>query len=229
VTAAASLDPSDPRAADRPALARLGAEVRARLGADPSVYQLEGDKAEVFAVADFLSGEECDRLVAMIDAVARPSEIYGADDLPDYRTSYSGDVDPHDSFVRMIERRLGDLIGIDLSWGETFQGQRYAPGQQFQAHCDWFDPAHEHWASEVASGGQRCWTAMVYLNNVEEGGETEFPTLGFAIPPQRGALVLWNNALPDGLPNPDTIHAARPVVRGVKYVITKWFRTRPWG
>ena len=41
-------------------------------------------------------------------------------------------------------------------------------------------------------------------------------------------LVLWNNALPDGTVNDDTLHAATPVERGVKYVITKWFRTRPW-
>ena len=65
-------------------------------------------------------------------------------------------------------------------------------------------------------------------HDVEEGGVTEFPRIGVSVPPEEGALMIWNNALPDGRPNPDTLHAALPVVRGVKYVVTKWFRTRPW-
>lgn len=70
---------------------------------------------------------------------------------------------------------------------------------------------------------------MAYLNPVEAGGETEFTDLGFAIPPQRGALLLWNNADPEGRPNPRVQHAGKPVVAGRKYIITKWFRTRRWG
>jgi prolyl 4-hydroxylase len=70
---------------------------------------------------------------------------------------------------------------------------------------------------------------MIYLNDVEAGGATEFPRLNISVPPQQGALLCWNNALADGSPNDQTIHAARPVERGVKYVITKWYRTRPWG
>ena len=33
---------------------------------------------------------------------------------------------------------------------------------------------------------------------------------------------------PEGEPNLMTMHAGTPVVRGTKYVITKWYRTRPW-
>ena len=69
---------------------------------------------------------------------------------------------------------------------------------------------------------------MVYLNSVEEGGETEFPKIGASVPPQAGVLIAWNNARIDGRTNPLTLHAARPVLRGSKYVITKWFRCRRW-
>ena len=214
--------------ADQDALARQGAIVRARLAADPAVYQVPLDHAEVYAVAGFLSDEECAHLTAMIDRVARPSEVFDSAPSSDYRTSYSGDVDPSDSFVRMIERRLSDLLGIDLACGECVQGQRYQSGQQFMPHCDWFDTEAAYWPSELERGGQRSWTAMAYLSDVEEGGETEFPHLHISIAPQKGALMIWNNAQADGVPNPYTLHAAKPVVRGVKYVITKWFRTRPW-
>ena len=69
---------------------------------------------------------------------------------------------------------------------------------------------------------------MAYLNPVEAGGATAFTQLGIQIEPQPGALLLWNNALPDGRPNPATLHAGTPVVAGVKYIITKWYRTRQW-
>lgn len=213
---------------DQNALARLGRSVRARLAADPAVHKVPVEDAEIFAMSNFLSTEECAHLIAMIDRVARPSATFDVVVHEQYRTSYSGDVDPDDSFVRMIERRLSDLLGIDLAWSETIQGQRYTPGQEFKEHCDWFDADAPYWPGEVERGGQRSWTAMVYLNDVEEGGTTEFVKIGVRVPPQQGALLLWNNALPDGSPNPATLHAATKVVRGVKYVITKWFRTREW-
>jgi prolyl 4-hydroxylase len=205
--------------ADKAALARLGSKVRARLASDPAVYHVPCEQAEIFAAADFLSPTECTRIIGMIDEVARPSPVYGGPDAATYRTSYSGDVDPSDSFVRMIERRICDLMGIEQSWSEVFQGQRYEPGQEFRGHFDWYDTTADYWPGETKRGGQRSWTAMVWL---------KFTRLGLGFPPQTGSLLMWNNALPDGRPNVDVMHAGMPVVRGVKYVITKWFRTRPW-
>jgi prolyl 4-hydroxylase len=215
--------------ADQAALERAGRSVRDRLTQDPSVYRVPVQQAEIFAVGGFLSADECAQIIAMIDSVARPSEVFDKDSYATYRTSYSGNVDPADRFVRMIERRLCDLLGIDIACGETMQGQRYLPGQEFQGHFDYFDTAAFYWPDEERRGGQRSWTAMVFLNAVEEGGATEFTKIGISIQPQPGALLIWNNALPEGRPNPATLHAANPVVHGVKYVITKWFRTRPWG
>ena len=213
---------------DQSALQRLGVLVRKRLADDPTAYRVPVETAEIFAVGGFLDTSECSHLIAMIDRVAKPSQVFDKENFGTYRTSYSGDVDTGDSFIRMIERRLGDLLGIPLPWGETVQGQRYQPGQEFQSHYDWFDTSAPYWPEEKRRGGQRSWTAMCYLNEVEEGGATTFDTLGISIAPQAGALLIWNNARPDGSPNPDVIHAGTPVVKGVKYIITKGFRTRPW-
>lgn len=221
-------DPSDPNP-DRAALARVGRQVRERLGADPGAYRIPTDMAEVFAVRDFLDPAECDKVIALIDGSARPSTIYDHGHGPDFRTSYSGDVDRNDPFVRMIERRIDDCLGLDPSFGETMQGQRYAPGQQFKGHYDWFWTRTEYWQGESKRGGQRSWTAMIYLNDVEEGGDTEFSRIGLSVPPQRGVLLAWNNMTAEGSPNFETLHAGTPVVKGVKYVITKWYRTRKWG
>jgi prolyl 4-hydroxylase len=213
---------------DRKALAQVGKRVSARLAGDPGVYRVPVDNGEIYAVAEFMSADECSRMMALIDAVARPSELFDDVHIDEYRTSWSGDVDSSDSFVRMIERRLSDLTGLDLAWSESVQGQRYQPGQEYRDHCDWFDTNADYWKKEVHRGGQRSWTAMVYLNAVEAGGATEFRNLGVSFDPQPGVLLLWNNATPEGAVNPEMLHAALPVERGVKYVITKWFRTREW-
>ena len=213
---------------DQQRLRRIGRKVRERLSSLPEAYRIPTDKAEMFAVGEFFTPEECGRLMTIIDAVAQPSRAFDAGYETGYRTSYSGDVDPHDPFIRKLQRRLDDLLGIDPSYGETIQGQRYLPGQQFQPHCDWFPDNTAYWQVEKTRGGQRSITAMAYLNPVEEGGATAFPHLGLSIEPKPGALLIWNNADPDGVPNPFTIHAGTPVVRGVKYIITKWYRSRKW-
>ena len=213
---------------DKDAMARIGEQVRKRLKADPAIYQIDTDKAEIFAVGDFLSGAECERLCLMIDQVAKPSTLHEQDYSSGFRTSYSGDLDAYDPFVMGISRRIDDILGMNSTCGEPIQGQRYLPGQQFKPHNDWFYTSEKYWQLERKRGGQRCWTAMVFLNEVEEGGDTHFTEVGIKIAPKPGVLMLWNNALPDGTPNEGTMHAGTPVVKGVKYVITKWYRTREW-
>lgn len=213
---------------DQQALVRLGEQVRARLAADPAVYRVQDERIELFAVGGFLSQEECARLTAMIDAVARPSALHELDYASGFRTSYSGDLDPRDPFVAGISARIDALLGVEAAIGEPVQGQRYQPGQQFKPHNDWFYVTEGYWPQEERRGGQRSWTAMAYCNAVEAGGATAFTLLGIEIEPKPGVLLLWNNALPDGRPNEATLHAGLPVERGAKYIITKWYRTRPW-
>lgn len=224
----ATIDPAPHEIADQAALVAAGASVRARLASDPAAYRVPTDMAEIFAIGDFLSAAECQQLCTMIDDVARPSSLHEVDYASGFRTSFSGDLDPGDSFVRGIARRIDDVLGLDPAFGEHLQGQRYLPGQQFKPHNDWFYTSEKYWELERARGGQRSWTAMVYLNTVDEGGETDFTHVQIRIAPKPGVLMLWNNAHPDGRPNLDTMHAGSPVVRGSKYVITRWYRTRAW-
>jgi prolyl 4-hydroxylase len=212
---------------DKDALRRVGETVRKRLTGN-NVYKLPTEKAEIFAVGDFLTPSECQRAMRMIDTVARPSSLYDQDYSSGFRTSYSGDLDSHDPLIKAISRRIDDLLGINGICGETIQGQRYFPGQEFKAHNDWFYTDQDYWKGERKRGGQRSWTAMAFLNSVEKGGETHFVEVGAKIEPKPGVLLVWNNALPDGSPNANTLHAGTPVVEGVKYVLTKWYRTRRW-
>ncbi|MEE4337236.1 prolyl hydroxylase family protein [Erythrobacter sp.] len=220
--------PKAPAIPDQDALRRIGGQVTKRLDDDPGVYRINTDKADLFAVGDFLTPAECQRLCLMIDEVARPSSLHEQGYESGFRTSYSGDLDPHNSFVMGISRRIDDLLGLNPVTGEAIQGQRYLPGQEFKPHNDWFYTSEGYWPLERKRGGQRSWTAMAFLNEVEEGGHTHFTEIGVSIEPKPGVLLIWNNADRDGAPNELTKHAGTPVGKGVKYIITKWYRTRRW-
>ena len=48
------------------------------------------------------------------------------------------------------------------------------------------------------------------------------------IPELAGHLLIWNNLDGDGRGNTFSLHQGMPVTAGVKYIITKWNRERPW-
>jgi len=211
--------------------ARLGQVVGARLEANPDVQAAMVGGAQAYYYPAFLDAAQCDTLIGIIDGNRRPSTLLS--DRPEqedygFRTSDSCDMDRYSPEVAAIDTAIADLLGIPPERGETIQGQRYAPGQQFRAHHDFFHQNQKYWAEMQRTGGQRTWTAMVYLNDVEEGGATWFPEAGLRVAPRRGLLFAWNNMAPDGRPNTLTLHEGMPVVKGVKYIITKWFREGTW-
>jgi len=209
-------------------LADIGVQVGKRLRETPGVQQLPIPKMELFVRPDFLSAAECAALIAMIDQDAQPSVLFSDGGDSAFRTSYSCNVNRWDPKVLEIDTRICALTGIDPRHGETIQGQRYEVGQQFKAHHDFFHVSQPYWPELEAHAGQRSWTAMIYLNVPEQGGETQFPNAGVTIAPRVGLLLAWNNCGADGAPNLDTVHAGLPVIAGSKYIVTKWYRERAW-
>ena len=211
-----------------PIRAQIGEAVRTRLDRNPMVSRIDAARLEIYGRRDFLDAGECAGLRALIDADARPSTLFSGSANADYRTSHSCNLNPWEPLVNRISDRICTLLGLAPDHGETLQGQRYGQGQEYKAHCDYFPVTASYWPAMLQSGGQRSWTAMIYLSQVDGGGETHFPHCEFMVPPLEGMILIWNNMNPDGAPNPFSLHAARPVERGTKYVVTKWFRERPW-
>ena len=202
--------------------------VRRRLEAMPGVVRIPGEGLEAYIRANFLTDEECDALIDAIDRGRRPSGVLSDHPDPEFRTSESCDIDPHGRLARSIEAKLAALTGLHRSLGESIQGQRYAVGQQFKPHHDFFYTSEAYWQVQKEAGGQRTWTAMAFLNVPEAGGHTMFPRAKIKVTPRRGTLLLWNNLDDQGEPNMATLHQGCPVEAGVKYVITKWYREHAW-
>ena len=184
---------------------------------------------QIYTVKNFFSKDDCSELIERIDARVRPSTVSNPKDeqiTSAYRTSSSADFPYYiDSFCLKIDRKITNYMEISPFLGETLQAQRYAPGQYYKKHCDYFTPCTKEYKTYTEWMGQRTWTFMCYLNDVEEGGETFFKHLKLKVKPQQGMAVIWNNLYKNGLPNYKTLHEACPPVSGSKYVITKWFRS----
>ena len=199
--------------------------ILSRLG----VQRVPSPKLTLFIRRGFVSPALCAALVERIDAGRRPSTI--ADDVGEdaFRTSETCDLSRDDPAVAEVEAAITALTGLDPAHGEPIQGQRYAVGQEFKAHTDYFEPSGADYQRYCAVAGNRTWTVMIYLNEPEAGGATRFKAADKIIQPETGKLVAWNNRRPDGTVNPATLHAGMKVRSGVKYVVTKWYRERVWG
>jgi len=197
----------------------------------PNAQNLSSDLAELYIIDDFLNTIECEELSLITQSRMEPSSIAttNLDDLTNgFRTSKTCNLGALDNdFVKTINSRICSMIGINDSYSEGIQGQYYEVGQEFRAHNDFF--WDELYTLYAKTQGQRTYTFMIYLNDVEEGGETEFPLLNIKIKPQLGRAVIWNNLLTNGKSNSNTLHQAHPIIKGTKCIITKWFRSRGQG
>ena len=209
-------------------LADIGRRVARTLSANPAVQMVPGNGIDLYVVQNFLTPVESGGLIAMIDADRAPSKLYAVTDDPEFRTSESCNLDRAHPFVQGIDTRIDTLLGLRPRQGESLQGQRYAVGQQFKAHQDWFHSEQPYWQDEKKRGGQRCWTAMIYLDEPEGGGETWFSVAGLKVMPRTGMLLAWNNMTAVGKPNAAALHESLPVASGIKNIVTKWYRERYW-
>jgi TPR repeat protein len=146
----------------------------------------------------------------------------GAAVQSELRTSHSMHFQPsmYDAPVYLALRRIARIAGLPAEHAEPLGVLRYGPGQEYRPHYDYYsDDQHE---------AQRLATVFVYLNDVEEGGGTDFPRLAVKVDPERGKAVKFLNCDAGGKPNPDTLHAGLPVIRGEKWLTTLWFWDRPF-
>ena len=124
-----------------------------------------------------------------------------------------------DLVVQAINRCIAEASGTRPSWGEPLSILRYAPGQQYHPHHDAIGAEQ----SEV-----RHWTALIWLNEDYEGGETHFPDAGVTVRGKVGDMLLFRNVTDDGQPDGRMMHAGLPVTSGVKWMASRWIRGRDY-
>ncbi|XP_010539831.1 PREDICTED: probable prolyl 4-hydroxylase 3 isoform X2 [Tarenaya hassleriana] len=143
-----------------------------------------------------------------------------------------------DKIIRDIEKRIADYTFIPVENGEGLQVLHYEEGQKYEPHYDYFVDEFN-----TKNGGQRMATMLMYLSDVEEGGETVFPAAnmnytsvpwynelsecgkkGLSVKPKMGDALLFWSMRPDASLDPSSLHGGCPVIKGNKWSSTKWMR-----
>lgn len=187
------------------------------------------DSPWVVLFEDFLSDEEADALITTVEGTWERSTDTGATNafgeagrtLSTGRTSSNAwcrsncESNPH---VQNVMKKIEEITRIPRNHYESFQVLQYEVGQKYNVHHDM------GLRQNRLSCGPRILTFYLYLSDVEEGGETNFPRINIAVKPKRGRAVLWPSTMNDNLEaqDPRTHHEARPVIKGKKYGANAW-------
>ncbi|CBZ50007.1 hypothetical protein NCLIV_004830 [Neospora caninum Liverpool] len=178
----------------------------------------------VYLIPELLTDSDCAHLLQLCEGRwerSKTSTGYATAEPRDYmskkspsRTSWSVPLAIGETgVVENIERIVSAFAGMPVEHLEPLAVVRYEEGQYFKQHHD---------------GGFRPKTVLLYLNDVEAGGETSFETLGFRVAPMKGAGVVWSNSYPGTHEiDPRLLHAGLPPERGVKFVVNCFFNKDP--
>jgi len=113
----------------------------------------------------------------------------------------------HNIYVNHYQEKFNFLKDLGPHSPKGMSVQKTLPGEGYHAwHCEAAD----------FSTSNRVVVYSLYLNDVEEGGETEFLSQHKRIKPKQGSLKIW----PASISHP---HRGNPPLSGEKYIITGWY------
>jgi prolyl 4-hydroxylase len=178
------------------------------------------ESPEVRFFPRLFSPAECAYLIAAAQDEFRPSTVTPRLGSPEYfdaaRNSEGSTL--HwliaDPAVHALNMRIAAASGTAIECGEPLHILRYAIGQEFRTHMD----------SSAGIANQRIKTALVYLNDDYEGGETSFPKANLIVRGHTGDALIFRNASDEGIPDEMSSHAGLPVTAGVKLLASRWIR-----
>ncbi|KAJ7953174.1 Prolyl 4-hydroxylase alpha-like protein [Quillaja saponaria] len=200
-----------------------------------------------FIYHNFLTKEECEYLVTMAKPHMQKSTVVdsetGKSKDSRVRTSYGTFLARgRDKVIRKIEKRIADFTFLPVEHGEGLQVLHYEVGQKYEPHYDYFLDEFS-----TRNGGQRIATILMYLTDVEEGGETVFPAAkgnfssvpwwnelsecgkgGLSVKPKMGDALLFWSMKPDATLDTSSLHGGCPLIKGNKWSATKWIRVNEY-
>lgn len=189
----------------------------------------------VVILDDFLTEEECDTLrdLGAEQEYKRSEDVgernfdgtFGAVQSRGRTSSNAWCVDAcwEHNVTKAVHDRMMHLMQIPAGNYEYLQLLKYEVGQFYETHHDYIEHQLERFE------GVRILTLFLYLNDVEEGGGTNFPLLrDLTVQPRKGRALLWPSVLNEDPNKKDdrTDHQALPVLSGIKYGANAWIHQR---
>lgn len=135
---------------------------------------------------------------------------------------------PHNktSIIDLVCDKISYITCSPLEKAEKIQIIHYPEGGSYNSHYDgWDHDNSEKQKQNMKYGGQRLLTAIVYLNDIEEGGEMNFPKKNVIIKPKQGSILVFNNCVDNtNKKDVNSIYNNMPVIKGEKWTFNLWFR-----
>ena len=174
----------------------------------------------------FASHDECDTLLKLSDDAQR-STIDNEQVTTSHRTSRTKWLDDDEVPSRLSER-AAMVSELPMSNAERWQLAQYGENCEYKLHVDTVPEFND-----LAPGG-RFSTLLLYLDEPEEGGTTDFPDLGLRIKPETGTALYFRNVR-EPVSDPFSLethesscHAGAPVLKGAKHIATRWVHPVPY-
>jgi prolyl 4-hydroxylase len=189
------------------------------------------ERPALAVLANVLGHDECDALVTLARPRLAPTRVIdpvtGKDGVARHRSAEGVFFRPQETpLISRIEKRIEQLTGVPLENGEGIQMVRYLPGAESTPHFDYLLTTNPANLESIERSGQRIGTLIMYLNDVEAGGETTFPEVGMTVVPRKGHAVYFEYGNRLGQCDPASAHAGAPLLSGEKWIATKWLRAR---
>ncbi|MBT2286076.1 2OG-Fe(II) oxygenase [Paenibacillus polymyxa] len=168
---------------------------------------------------------ECRELIKLAESKLMPSTV-----LSEKGEEYSHRrISEQVWLPHQLSQRIAAIVDRPLHHDEHLQIVRYQIGGKFEVHSDCYDLNTVKGREAAFQYGQRIFTAILYLNTPNVGGETFFPQLNLQISPSEGKLLVFENCKRGTTePHPLSIHASLPVKKGQKWIATLWFCQDPF-
>jgi prolyl 4-hydroxylase len=191
------------------------------------------DKPRVILFGNVLTKDECEQMIALSKSrLARSTtvdDLTGKAEHHEHRTSFGTFFALNETpFIAGLDKRIARLMQLPVVNGEGLQILNYKIGGEYKPHYDYFPPELPGSAPHIARGGQRVATLIMYLNEVEEGGETIFPNIDLKVIPVQGSAIYFAYTNTNSQVDPLTYHGGNPVTKGEKWIATKWMRQREY-
>eukprot|EP00038_Savillea_parva_P001199 m.102179 g.102179 ORF g.102179 m.102179 type:complete len:560 (+) comp10428_c0_seq1:35-1714(+) len=184
------------------------------------VEMITGGEPKVKLFREFLTEAERVHIMSVAkDRLQRSVASNGSAYVPtQFRISEVAWIEPnHDPIIERVHRRIADATGLNLEFAEQLQVSNYGIAGHYEPHMDWGKRSRDH------PEGMRLATFMLYLADVELGGNTVFPNLGVSVSPSQRDAIFWHNLHLDTFDgNKGTLHGGCPVYAGSKWVANKW-------
>jgi len=179
---------------------------------------------------NFVDAAFCDHVISLAETVGKSrAQVVdtkkGGSKESDTRTNTNVTLNTWtDPKLTDYAQSVSEIVRLPPENSEPASLLHYVEDQEFKPHADAFDMSTGGKVAR-ASGGQRLFTTICYLNDVPEGGETEFPDLKISVRPRQGRLLVFGNTLlGTAEAHPHSTHAGRPCPGHEKYALTLWWR-----